>query len=439
MCNNNPKKWRCAFCNKVFDVDSKDSFVIQSPVQRGLYICFECVKKMRTQFAFAEEKRLNELSASNRNKKIIPSTIKSYLDQYIVGQEQAKKIISVAVYNHYKALKIKEKDPSVELEKSNILLLGPSGCGKTAMLKSAAKFLSVPFAMADANNFTSAGYVGKDVESVLQTLINNAGGDVKKAEKGIVFLDEIDKLSRKGANVSTSADPGHEGVQQALLKMIEGAVVDVPLKGKMQPGDNNSVKLDTSRILFIAGGAFEGIEDIISERIGSNSEKSIGFSFNSNIEDEKELKYNDYIDSVSVEDLKQFGIIPELLGRLPIISTMHQLDKNALIQILTEPKNALVRQYKRIFKEDNIKLSFTKKALEEIADRALETKTGARSLRSVLEDALKEPMFDLPDTNATEVIVSANPDTKEIMIKSNATDEDNRIEEEEDFAYGNND
>ena len=387
------KTYTCSFCRQ--KIKEEDNIIIQSNKDEKSFICFNCVKDLYNKLnPIAVKKEKLEQKEEVSDKYTTPSKIKAYLDNYIVGQEKAKQVISVAVYNHYKSIRIKEKDNSVELEKSNIILLGPSGCGKTAIVKALSKMLNVPFAIEDATCLTESGYVGSDVEIVLQKLLENANGDIKKAQQGIVYIDEIDKISRKGENLSTTADPGHEGVQQSLLKIIEGSVVDVPQKGNRKHPQGEVTKIDTSNILFIVGGAFEGIEDIIANRL-KQGKSSIGFE--STVVKDKEKDYNKFITDVKTEDLKSFGILPELLGRLPIICPMKELTEEALIKILTEPKNALIKQYQRILKEDNVDLVISKKALKAIAHKAIERKTGARSLRSIMEEILNDVFFTLPD------------------------------------------
>ena len=402
MSNEKQKIYTCSFCRE--NIKEEDNIIIQSNKDEKSFICFNCVKDLYNKLnpvAIKKEKLKQKEKLSD--KYITPSKIKSYLDNYIVGQEEAKKVISVAVYNHYKSIRIKEKDDSVELEKSNIILLGPSGCGKTAIVKALSKMLNVPFAIEDSTCLTEAGYVGSDVEIVLQKLLENANGNIEKAQHGIVYIDEIDKIARKGENLSTTADPGHEGVQQSLLKIIEGSVVDVPQKGNRKHPQGEVTKIDTSNILFIVGGAFEGIENIIANRL-KQGKSAIGFE--STVVKDKNKDYNKFITDVKTEDLKSFGILPELLGRLPIICPMKELTEEALIKILTEPKNALVKQYKRILKEDNVELSISQKALEAIAHKAIERKTGARSLRSIMEDILNDSFFMLPDNlNINKVFI----------------------------------
>lgn len=376
----------CDFCGK-----SNNKLIIQG--EHNVHICINCIKDFYLKNVSVISSKVNE-----KKKKIVPSFIKQYLDEYIIGQDNAKKVLSVAVYNHYKSLVIKKRDPTVELDKSNIILVGPSGSGKTAILKALAKFLKVPFAMADATTLTEKGYVGNDVESILTTLVQNANGDIKKAERGIVYIDEIDKLSKRGKSSLEGVSCGREGVQQALLKMIEGSIVELPNKRVRNPLDitdtATNTKIDTSNILFIVGGAFEGIDKIISKRLDEGIHK-IGFE--SYIDKNFGKSYNDFIDKVTTEDLKSFGIIPELLGRLPIVTSFKELTKEELIKVLTEPKNALIKQYSLLLKEDGINISFTDKALELVAEKAIKRKTGARSLRSILENTLQDLMYKAPE------------------------------------------
>lgn len=394
----------CDFCGK-----SNNKLIIQG--EHNVHICSDCVKDFYLKNINVISNKFNE-----KKKKVVPSFIKQYLDEYIIGQDNAKKVLSVAVYNHYKSLVIKKRDPTVELDKSNIILVGPSGSGKTAILKALAKFLKVPFAMADATTLTEKGYVGNDVESVLTTLVQNANGDIKKAERGIVYIDEIDKLSKRGKSSLEGVSCGREGVQQALLKMIEGSIVELPNKRVRNPLDiidtATNTKIDTSNILFIVGGAFEGIDKIISKRLDEGIHK-IGFE--SYIDKNFGKSYNDFIDKVTTEDLKSFGIIPELLGRLPIVTSFKELTKEELIKVLTEPKNALIKQYSLLLKEDGVNISFADKALELVAEKAIKRKTGARSLRSILENTLQDLMYKAPELEDVSNILIDCVDNKFII------------------------
>ena len=313
------------------------------------------------------------------------------MDEYIIGQDEAKKTLSVAVYNHYKRINTEEEIDDVEIQKSNILLLGPTGCGKTYLAQTLAKTLKVPFAIADATTLTEAGYVGEDVENILLKLIQAADYDIEKAETGIIYIDEIDKISRKSENPSITRDVSGEGVQQALLKIVEGTVASVPPQGGRKHPHQELIQIDTSNILFICGGAFEGLDKIIGDRIGK---KSIGFG--ATVQSSREIdKYRIY-EELLPQDLLKFGLIPEFVGRLPVIATLRELDKNALIEIMTKPKNALTKQYKKLLKLDGVELEFTQDALEAMVEKAIERKTGARGLRSIIEDSMRDVMYEVP-------------------------------------------
>lgn len=350
------------------------------------YVCNECVNEAYEVLNFEEEE---EVSDSMRS--VTPSQIKEYLDLYVIGQDEAKKTLSVAVYNHYKRLR-QDKKSDIEIQKSNILMIGSTGSGKTYLAQSLAKFLGVPFAIADATSLTEAGYVGEDVENILLTLLQNADYNNKLAEKGIVYIDEIDKLARKSENMSITRDVSGEGVQQSLLKIIEGSVVRVPLSGGRKHPQAECVNIDTSNILFICGGAFDGLEKIIEQR--NNKGKSIGFGADvKGVDDDCKVDISD----VQQEDLSTFGLIPELIGRLPIITVLNPLSKNDLKNILVQVKNALTKQYQELFRMDGVKLEFEDDALDRIAHKAMERHTGARGLRSILENAMRDLMFQIPD------------------------------------------
>ena len=403
--NDTPKNVRCSFCGKSQENVKK---IVAGP---GVYICDECVD-LCTSIIESELYEDDEYGYTLNEKIPTPREIKQILDDYVIGQEEAKKTLSVAVYNHYKRIAHEEevkKDDDVEIQKSNILLLGPTGCGKTLLAKTLAKILNVPFAIADATTLTEAGYVGEDVENILLKLIQAADGDIQKAEKGIIYIDEIDKITRKSENPSITRDVSGEGVQQALLKIIEGTIASVPPQGGRKHPNQELIQINTENILFICGGAFEGLENIIKDRTGK---KAIGFG--TKIESQKELNRYEIFKELLPQDLLKFGLIPEFIGRLPIIATLQDLDKEALIKITTEPKNSLVKQYQKLLEIDGVELEFTQEALEAIVDKAIERKTGARGLRSIIEEIMRDIMFDVPSKpNIKKCII-----TKETVLSS---------------------
>ena len=420
--NNAPKSVRCSFCGKSQENVRK---IVAGP---GVYICDECVELCNSIIEaelYEDEKAgysLNEL-----NDIPSPKEIKAVLDDYVIGQEEAKKTLSVAVYNHYKRIaheEVQNKD-DVEIQKSNILLLGPTGCGKTLLARTLAKILNVPFAIADATTLTEAGYVGEDVENILLKLIQAADGDIQKAEKGIIYIDEIDKITRKSENPSITRDVSGEGVQQALLKIIEGTIASVPPQGGRKHPNQELIQINTENILIICGGAFEGLENIIKDRTG---EKAIGFG--TKIQSQKEINKYEVFQELLPQDLLKFGLIPEFIGRLPIVATLKDLDRNALIQILVEPKNSLVKQYQKLFEIDGVELVFEQEALEAIVDKAIERKTGARGLRSIIEERMRDIMFEIPSNPDIEKCIITKEtilDNKgpELVINENKNKEEN--------------
>ena len=412
--NDTPKNVRCSFCGKAQESVRK---IVAGP---GVYICDECIDLCNSIIEaeiYDEENEKYELGEEIPN----PQEIKKILDEYVIGQEDAKKSLSVAVYNHYKRIMHEEEKDinDVEIQKSNILLLGPTGCGKTLLAKTLAKILNVPFAIADATTLTEAGYVGEDVENILLKLIQAADGDVEKAEKGIIYIDEIYKITRKSENVSITRDVSGEGVQQSLLKIIEGTVASVPPQGGRKHPNQELIQINTENILFICGGAFEGLENIIKDRTG---QKAIGFG--TKIESQKDINKYEIFQELLPQDLLKFGLIPEFIGRLPIVATLKDLDKEALIKILKEPKNALVKQYTKLFEIDGVELEFEDEALNAIVEKAIERKTGARGLRSIIEEIMRDIMFEIPSNpNIEKCIITKetvkNGEAPRLVINNN--------------------
>lgn len=395
----------CSFCGKNQKEVKK---LIAGP---SVYICNECIK-LCGEIIEDEEK---EQAAGTESAKdfLVPKQIKEQLDSYVIEQDRAKKVLSVAVYNHYKRLRshMEKQSEEVEIQKSNILVIGPTGCGKTLLAQTLARFLDVPFAIADATALTEAGYVGEDVENIVLSLVQNADYDIEKAQKGIIYIDEIDKISQRGDNPSITRDVSGEGVQQALLKIIEGTVASIPPKGGRKHPQQDYVKVDTSNILFICGGTFTGLEKIVQRRI---TQKSMGFG--AKIADKKDVNIGELLEQLKPEDLIKFGLIPEFLGRLPIITSIGELNESSLVKILTEPKNALVKQYRELFRIEGVDLQFTDEALEAMAREAVARKSGARGLRAIMEETMLDIMYEIPSKeDVVECVVG-----EEVVLKNEA-------------------
>lgn len=443
---------RCSLCRRKIKVHDQYDIPIFDP-NTGFAICKNCIKEV-SRFLDEHDTNKNRVTTgfaaalSDILKKNKPHVIKAYLDEFIIKQERAKKILSVAAYNHYKRMKYDYEHNSgeEELDKSNVIIMGPTGCGKTALLSHLSRLLDIPFAVTDASSLTEAGFVGSDVEVAVRNLYYAAGKDIERTEHGIIYLDEFDKIARKsGENNSITADPGHEGVQQGLLKMLEGSVVEFTARGQRKHPEAPTIKVNTRNILFIVGGAFVGIEKIIAKRV-KKGDSGIGFGAEIPTNEDESKRYDELIHQVRPEDLMKYGIIPEIIGRLPVICTLETLDEDSLLRILTEPKNAPVKQYEKLLAMDNVKLEFEEDALRAVAKKAIERKTGARSLKGIIEDTMLDVMFDIPKSNEPrKVVITAacinDGETPKVLpidetytshIDLNKTIDDNSPDDEED-------